>query len=415
MIPDIGERKMKRNRIIAMLLGTALLVCGCQQTPKATDEEKKIEAEKNTTKTEEKEYQGKLDLISPAAYNNTEGLKLKKGDYISIIGKANGTQYWDEVKKGVTQAAEDLNASLGYTGKDKIKVTYNAPDKADNVDDQVNLLDEELDRYPVAIGISIVDLQACQVQFDLATDSEIPVVTFDSGSDYQGVAADVSTDKVAAGTEAAQRLAEEMGDSGEAVLFIQDSKSQAALQREKAVTDELTANHPNISVVNVYHMDELSDMQKTVSDEINAGTYRPKDSELPDGQLIGEDIVAADSITEDQVVDYILAKHPNITGCFAANGDSVKLAVEGLERNKMEKNVKVIGFDANDDEIQDLKDGKINGLIVQNPFGMGYATVVAAARASLAMGNEAVVNTGYTWVTKENLKTDEVKKMLYTK
>ena len=40
---------MKRNRIIAMLLGTALLVCGCQQTPKATDEEKKIEAEKNTT------------------------------------------------------------------------------------------------------------------------------------------------------------------------------------------------------------------------------------------------------------------------------------------------------------------------------------------------------------------------------
>ncbi len=38
----------------------------------------------------------------------------------------------------------------------------------------------------------------------------------------------------------------------------------------------------------------------------------------------------------------------------------------------MEKKVKVIGFDANDDEIQDLKDGKVNGLIVQNPFGMGY-------------------------------------------
>lgn len=406
---------MKKNRIIAMLLGTALLVCGCQQTSKATDEEKKIESEKNTTKTEENAYQGKLDLITPAAYNNTDGLKLKKGDYISIIGKANGAQYWDEVKKGVAQAAEDINTNLGYTGKDKVKVAFNAPDTADNVDDQVNLLDEELDRYPVAVGISIVDLQACQVQFDLATDSEIPIVTFDSGSDYQGVAADVSTDNVAAGKEAAQRLAEEMGDSGEAVLFIQDSKSQAALQREKAVTEELKANHPNISVVNVYHMDELSNMQKTVSDEINAGTYRPKDSELPEGQLTGEDVVTADSITEDQVVDYILAKHSNITGCFAANGDSVKLAVDGLERNKMEKKVKVIGFDANDDEIQDLKDGKVNGLIVQNPFGMGYATVVAAARASLNMGNEAVVNTGYTWVTKKNLKTDEVQKILYSK
>lgn len=406
---------MKRNRIIAMLLGTALLVCGCQQAPEATDEEKKIEAQKGTTKTEEKSYQGKLDLISPAAYNNVDGLKLDKGDYISIIGKANGTQYWEEVKKGVAQAAEDINTALGYTGKDKVKVTYNAPDNADNVDDQVNLLDEELDRYPAAIGISIVDLQACQVQFDLATDSEIPVVTFDSGSDYQGVAADVSTDNEAAGKEAAEKLAEAMGDTGEIALFIQDSKSQAALAREKAVTDELTANHPNISVVNVYHMDELTTMQKTIADEINAGTYRPADSELPDGVLTEENAVTVDSITEDQVVDYILAKHPNITGCFAANGDAVKLAVDGLERNKMEKKVKVVGFDANDDEIKDLQDGKVDGLIVQNPFGMGYATVIAAARASLDMGNEAVVNTGYTWVTKENLKTEEVQKILYAK
>lgn len=406
---------MKRNRIIAMLLGTALLVCGCQQAPEATDEEKKIEAQKGTTKTEEKSYQGKLDLISPAAYNNVDGLKLDKGDYISIIGKANGTQYWEEVKKGVAQAAEDINTALGYTGKDKVKVTYNAPDNADNVDDQVNLLDEELDRYPAAIGISIVDLQACQVQFDLATDSEIPVVTFDSGSDYQGVAADVSTDNEAAGKEAAEKLAEAMGDTGEIALFIQDSKSQAALAREKAVTDELTANHPNISVVNVYHMDELTTMQKTIADEINAGTYRPADSELPDGVLTEENAVTADSITEDQVVDYILAKHPNITGCFAANGDAVKLAVDGLERNKMEKKVKVVGFDANADEIKDLQGGKVDGLIVQNPFGMGYATVIAAARASLDMGNEAVVNTGYTWVTKENLKTEEVQKILYAK
>ena len=64
MIPDIGERKMKKNRIIAMLLGTALLVCGCQQTSKATDEEKKIESEKNTTKTEENAYQGFFSMSS---------------------------------------------------------------------------------------------------------------------------------------------------------------------------------------------------------------------------------------------------------------------------------------------------------------------------------------------------------------
>ena len=33
---------MKKNRIIAMLLGTALLVCGCQQTSKATEDRKSV-------------------------------------------------------------------------------------------------------------------------------------------------------------------------------------------------------------------------------------------------------------------------------------------------------------------------------------------------------------------------------------
>ena len=44
---------------------------------------------------------------------------------------------------------------------------------------------------------------------------------------------------------------------------------------------------------------------------------------------------------------------------------------------------------------------------------MGYATVVAAARAALDMGNEAFVNTGYTWVTADNLEDESIQKMLY--
>ena len=91
---------MKKNRIIAMLCWVQhCLYVDVSRHQKQPMKRKKIESEKNTTKTEENAYQGKLDLITPAAYNNTDGLKLKKGDYISIIGKANGAQYWDEVKK----------------------------------------------------------------------------------------------------------------------------------------------------------------------------------------------------------------------------------------------------------------------------------------------------------------------------
>ena len=66
-----------------------------------------------------------------------------------------------------------------------------------------------------------------------------------------------------------------------------------------------------------------------------------------------------------------------------------------------------------EDQMKLLEDGKIDGLIVQNPYGIGYATVVACARAVLGQGNEATVSTGYTWVTKDNMNKDSIKKMLY--
>ena len=60
-----------------------------------------------------------------------------------------------------------------------------------------------------------------------------------------------------------------------------------------------------------------------------------------------------------------------------------------------------------------LESGAIDGLVVQNPFGMGYATVVAAARTVLEIGNEAVVDTGYTWVDRDNMEDKAVQAMLY--
>ena len=129
-------------------------------------------------------------------------------------------------------------------------------------------------------------------------------------------------------------------------------------------------------------------------------------------KLEEQDEVTPDSITEDDVVDYVLAKNPDAKGCFATNSDAMKVALNGLNRME-EEDIALVGFDADKEELKALSDGEIDGLIVQNPFGMGYATVIAAARAALKMGNEAVVDTGYTWVTKKNLKDENIAKMLY--
>ncbi len=406
--------------ITAVMLCIVMYVCGCSSNVDAGSEKEPVKTESEKTpekkeeKKEEKEYQGKLDMIDPSAYDNVDGLTLEEGTTLSVIGKAEGVPYWDEVRKGAEQAVEDINENLGYEGKDRVKLTYSAPAAADDVDEQVNILDEELARYPAALAIAIVDTKACEVQFDLAAESDIPVVAFDSGSAYQGLLATVETDNLTAAQEAAQRLAEQLQDSGEVLMFVHDSKSESAINRENGFKEEMAENHPDITVAEVFYMDQLPDMQKIIAEEINAGTYRRERDKDPDPEqdLSAEkEEVPVDSITEDDVIDYILAKHPEAGGCYATNGDAVRLALTLQERGGAD--ISIIGYDADEDEIEALKDGKIEALLLQNPFGMGYAAVVASARAALSMGNEAVVDTGYTWITKENLEEENIQKLLY--
>ena len=111
-----------------------------------------------------------------------------------------------------------------------------------------------------------------------------------------------------------------------------------------------------------------------------------------------------------------------MTGIFAVSSNAVSFGLELTEAMadaseetgaETENQLVFVGYDAEEKEIEALSEGAISGLIVQNPYGMGYATVVAAARAALGQGNEAVVNTGYQWVTAENLETEEIQRILY--
>ena len=109
-------------QIIAMILAITLLGCGCTKTP--TNEGEKLNTTINTTKKEDLENQGRLDALRPAAYGNVEGLNLKPGSHISIIGRYSGDSYWEQVEAGAEQAIDELNESLGYKGDDEITISF---------------------------------------------------------------------------------------------------------------------------------------------------------------------------------------------------------------------------------------------------------------------------------------------------
>lgn len=382
-------------KIFFLTLSMSVLMTGCAD---------KEDPKPDKPQSQEVENQSNLDVLQPLAYGNVNGLTLEPKTNITMIGRENNSEYWMELKKGAQRAIKDINEMMGYKGNEKVTLTYAASDRVNNVDDQVNILDEEMSRYPAAMGISAVDATACEVQFDLAAENGIPIVAFDSGTDYQDVVSMIDTNNTEAAQTAAQKLSESIDESGEIMLIVHDSKSTSAKQREEAFVNLIGEKYPNITIGAVYHMDKLEEAEKEI--------YAGEAAVTEDGNVETiESEETEEGMTQEEVVEYILSKHPDVKGIFTTNEKTTELAIHALDQLKRE--AALVAFDGGKNQIKRLKDGKIDGLIVQNPFGIGYATVVACARAVLEQGNEAVVNTGYTWVTKENLKDPNIAKMMY--
>ena len=284
---------------------------------------------------------------------------------------------------------------------DKIKVVYNAPAKSEDIDEQVNILDEELARYPDVIGISSIDEDACTVQFDLATENGIPVIALDSGNNYPGIQCTVKTDNQDAAKTGAYKLADAMEREGSVLLLVHDSKSETAKERTVSFQAEIQENYPEVKIAETIYFDKMDELKKSIVEETQP--------ELQEEERLS----AAEKMSDEEVILHYLEKYPEVKGIFGTNDLTTQFAVSVLKEAEEKKDIMVMGFDAGEEQLQALRDGEIAGLVVQNPFAIGYASVIAAARTVLEAGNEAVVTTGYTWVTKENLESESIQKMLY--
>ena len=149
----------------------------------------------------------------------------------------------------------------------------------------------------------------------------------------------------------------------------------------------------------VYHLDDYEEMAKSIAKEKNAAKKE------------GEKDVLAEDITQTEVMQYLLEKNPDVKGCYATNVNASQELLKALD--KMDQDIPIVAVDGGKEQMKALEEGKVDGLIVQNPYGMGYAAVVSAARAALGMGNEAFIDTGFIWVTKDNMKDKNIARMLY--
>ena len=92
-----------------------------------------------------------------ALYDTVDGLTVEKGSYIAVVAKDLSAGFWKAVKAGAQQALDDLNASLGYTGNDKVYMTFEGPENESDTNSQINIIDSVISENPDALILGIID------------------------------------------------------------------------------------------------------------------------------------------------------------------------------------------------------------------------------------------------------------------
>src|SRR5215212_5085843 len=132
----------------------------------------------------------------------------------------------------------------------------------------------------------------------------------------------------------------------------------------------------------------------------------------PELELVAEQSSQSDYVLGLQVTENILAANAGLDAIFAANEPGVLGAVEALRRPGYDGEIVVVGWDGSPAEVDALREGVINALVVQNPFQMGYQGVDAVIRKIRYGEDTGSQDTGVTLVTGENVDDPEAQAVL---
>ena len=90
-----------------------------------------------------------------------------------------------------------------------------------------------------------------------------------------------------------------------------------------------------------------------------------------------------------EMAEAVLKLYPDVKGYFGTNEHATNAVLDAVSASGRE--IAVLGIDAGKKQIDAVKKGTEIGTFVQNSYGMGYATVVAAMRADLELENDPLL------------------------
>jgi len=295
--------------------------------------------------------------------NSGSGNKLT----IGVVPKGANHIFWQTVHAGAIKAAREFGA----------EVEWNAPAVEVDSSRQIEIVDAMINKRLAGLVLAPVDRKALVAPLERAAAAGMPVAVFDSDVDTPKRLTFVATDNREGGRMAARRLAEIIGGKGKVAVIGFMPGSAATMDREDGFAEEIRAKHPGI-------------------------------------QLLGVQFGMADRAKALALTENLMTAHADLAGLFADNESSTAGAVQALKSRKA-KDVKLVAFDASEQLVQDLEEGWIDSLVVQNPFKMGYESTKAVLLSLRGSGGgiPAYTDSGAALVKASDLDKPEVKELLF--
>lgn len=295
------------------------------------------------------------------------GSAWAKSNEIAVIVKSANSTFWQNVKKG----ADDAGKMAG-----DYRVTFQGPEAETAIDAQVNMVDNAVNRGVAGIVLAASDPVALVPAVKKAYESGIPVVLIDSGinSDGKYYQSFLATDNRAAGKLAAEKLLAKVKGGKVAVMsFTQGAAS--AIERTGGFIDAVKAS-ADYKIVGPYYSNS--------------------------------EMVTALNQTED-----VLGSNPDLTAIFGANEPTAVGMARAVKQKGFAGKIVAVGFDGNSDLQNFVRDGTLDGIVVQSSYQMGYKGVDTIGKIIKGEKVEKMIDTGVVYVTKENIDSEEAKAVLY--
>jgi ribose transport system substrate-binding protein len=297
----------------------------------------------------------------------------KKKLTIAVIPKGTTHEFWKSIHAGSIKAARELSAQ-----GTEVELIWKGPLREDDREQQIQVVEGFTSQGIDGIVLAPLDNRALVRPVEEAKGAGLPTLIIDSALESDSIISFVATDNRKGGTLAADRMGQLLGGKGKVLLLRYQEGSASTQDREDGFIEQLKKNYPGIQLI---------------SSDQHAGATRDTAKRASENLLnrFGDDI----------------------QGIFTPNESSTAGMLLALQDIGKAGKITFVGFDASQTFIDAMHANQLQGIVVQNPFKMGYLGVLTMVESLLGKAVEKRIDTGVTMVTSDNLESPEIQTLLH--